>query len=193
MKTSRFSKSGIRYAMKSPLVRAGGLACLAAALALVVAGGYWWPAQRANLELAEQVAAGRRALVEARQAEELAEVYAQDLRDVPLLERKLETAVDQTRIIEGLGHLAREHGLRIVNQSYSERAGSPTGDELVVELAVEGTYAAVRNFLHGLARLPVWLEAQEVLLAKSDETGVVKGRLRLINYRLRDGVAREGT
>lgn len=192
MKTARFSKSGIRYAMKNPLARAGGLACLAAALALAAAGGYRWPAQRANLELADRVAAGRRALVEARQAEELAKVYAQDLRDVPLLERKLETAVDQTRIIDGLGRLAREHGLRIVNQSYSERAGGHAG-ELVVELAVEGSYGAIRNFLHGLARLPVWLEAQEAQLAKTDEAGVVRGRLRLINYRLRNDVAKEET
>lgn len=173
-------------------MRAGGMTCLLAAIALVMAAGYWWPVQSTNLELADRLAQGRRALVEARQAEELARIYARNLQDVPRLEQKLEAAVDQTLIIDGLARLAREHGLRIVNQSYFERGGRLASDELVVELGIEGPYAAIRNFLHGLARLPVWLEVQEVRLANTDDAGIVKGRLRLTNYRLRNGAAKEG-
>lgn len=188
----RIGKAGITYSLRHPLVRAGGVACLVGAAVLAAAAGFWWPAQRASLELAERLAAERAALVEARQAGELARVYAHDLHAVPQLEQKLEAAVDQTQIVDGLGRLAREHGLRIVNQRYAERRDKANGGGLVVELAVEGTYGAVRNFLHGLSTLPIWIEVHEVQLDRSGDARGVKGRLRLVGFRRPVGHAGKG-
>lgn len=185
MKTTRRSRPGIGYAAKSPLVQAGTLACLLAGIAFVAGLANWWPVQRTNRELAEDVAEARRALVEARQAEELASIYARNLRDVPILEGKLKAAVNQAQMIEELGRLANAHGLRIAHQSYFQRRRDG-GDELLVELAIDGPYMGIRDFLYGLAQLPVWLQIEDVQLAKTDEAELVKGRLRLINYRLRD-------
>lgn len=176
----------IGYSLRHPLVKAGGAACLVAAAALAVAAGFWWPAQRANLELAERLAAERRALLEARQAGELAQVHARNLRAVPQLEAKLAAAVDQTQVVEGLGRLARAHGIRILNQSYAERRSQASGG-LVIELAIEGPYGAVRNFLHGLSTLPVWIELHEVQLDRSGDAGRVKGRLRMVSFRWHEG------
>lgn len=187
----RIGKSGIGYGLGHPLVRAGGVACLVAAAVLAAATLVWWPAQRSSVALTERLAAERRALVEARQAGELASIYARNLHEVPRLERKLEAAVDQTQIVDGLGRLAREHGIRILNQNYSERRGKANGG-LVVELAVEGPYGAVRNFLHGLATLPVWVEVHEVQLDRSGDAGGVKGRLRMVSFRRPGGRAGGG-
>lgn len=191
MKTTRRSRPGIGYVAKSPLARAGGLACLLAGIAFVAGLAAWWPAQQTNRELAEQVVEARRALVEARQAEELARVYARNLRDVPILEGKLKAAVNQAQMIEELGLLAKAHGLRIANQSYFQRRRDGN-DELLVELAIDGPYIGTRDFLYGLARLPVWLQVEDVQLAKADEVESVKGRLRLINFRLRDDAKEAG-
>lgn len=182
MNGMRIGKSGIGYGLGHPVVRAGGVACLVAAAVLAAATLVWWPAHRSSVALTERLAAERRALVEARQAGELASIYARNLHEVPQLERKLEAAVDQTQIVDGLGRLAREHGIRILNQNYSERRGKANAG-LVVELAVEGPYGAVRNFLHGLSTLPIWVEVHEVQLDRSGDAGGVKGRLRMVSFR----------
>lgn len=176
---ARFARSRLGYVMRHRLVKAGVVACLAAAMALAVAAGYWWPAQRADTELAERLTAERRALVEMRQAGESARNHARNLRDVPLLEAKLAAAGDQTQIVDGLARLARAHRIRIVNQSYAERRDN-TG--LVVDLAVEGAYGSVRNFIHGLATLPVWIELHEAQLDRGGDAAGVKSQLRLVSF-----------
>lgn len=182
---AHLAKSRIGYSFAHPLVKAGLVTCLVGALLLAAAVLVWWPAQRSNLELTERLAAERRALVEARQAGELASIYARNLQAVPQLEKKLAAAVDQTQIVDGLGRLAREHGIRVLNQNYAERRGKADG--LVVELAVEGSYVSVRNFIHGLSTLPVWIELHEVQLDRSGDAGVVKGRLRMVSFRRHGG------
>lgn len=192
MNGTRIGKAGIGYSLGHPLVKAGLVTCLVGAALLAAAMIVWWPAHRSSLELTERLAAERRALVEARQAGELASTYARSLRDVPQLERKLEAAVDQTQIVDGLGRLAREYGIRILNQSYTERRDKANGVGLVVELAVEGPYGAVRNFLYGLSTLPIWIEVHEVQLDRTGDAGAVKGRLRMVTFRRPVGQAGRG-
>ncbi len=180
--SARFAPSRIGYTLGHPHVKEGAVACLVGAAALAAAALAWWPAHRADTALADRLVAERHALVEARQAGELVRLYARSLHDVPQLERKLTAAVDQTQIVDGLGRLARTHSIRIVNQSYSERRGQANGG-LVVELAVEGPYGSVRNFIHGLSTLPVWIELHEAQLDRSGDAGGVKGRLRMVSFR----------
>lgn len=192
MRAERLGISAIRYSLRHPLVRLGAAACLIATIILTTAVALWWPAHRVHLDLTEQLAAGRLGLEGARQAGELAKAYAVAMHDVPRLERKLEAAVNQTQLVDGLGHLAREQGILILNQSYAERRGESNGGDLVVELAVEGPYEAIRNFLHGLQALPIWVEVQEVQLVQTDDDDIVKGKLRIISFRRRDGLVEGG-
>lgn len=192
MSTAGHGRSAMRYSLRHPLVRLGVVACLVAGAILTAAVALWWPAHRAHQGLTEQLAAGRLGLEDARQAGELAKAYAVALHDVPLLERKLEAAVNQTQLVDGLGYLAREHGILILNQSYAERRGESNGGDLVVELAIEGPYEAIRNFLHGLQALSIWVEVQEVQLARSGHEEAVKGKLRMISFRRRAGLAEGG-
>lgn len=188
MKTTRRSPPGIAYTAKSPLVRAGLLACLVAGIAFVAALLNWWPAHETNHELAEDVVKARGALEASRQGEELARAYARSSRDVPILEEKLKAAVNQAQMIEELGALANANGLRIAHQAYFQRRRD-SGDELLVELAIEGPYLGVRDFVYGVAQLPVWLQVEDIQLANGDDADRVKGRLRLINVRLREAGA----
>lgn len=185
MKTTHRSSPGIAYTAKSPVVRAGALACLVAAIAFVTALLNWWPAHETNRELAEDVVTARAALEGSRQGEELARVYAKSLRDVPILEEKLKAAVNQAQMIEELGALANTNGLMIAHQAYFQRRHD-SGDELLVELAIEGPYLGIRDFVYGVAHLPVWLQVEDIQLANGDDADWVKGRLRLINVRLRE-------
>lgn len=185
MSIDRPAISAMRYSLRHPLVRLGVLSSLIAGGAMVAAAAMWWPAYGVHVDLTDQLAAGQRGLVDARQAGELAKAYAKALHDVPRLEQKLETAINQTQLVDGLGYLAREQGILILHQTYAERSGESGGGDLVVELAVEGPYEAIRNFLHGLQTLPIWVEVQEVQLAQTDDEAVVKGKLRMISFRRR--------
>lgn len=121
----------------------------------------------------------------------MARIHARNVREVPQLERKLEAAADQTKIVDALARLGREHGIGLLNQTYAERAKA-NGGGLVVELAVQGSYEAVRNFLLGLSALPIWIEVHEVQLDRVGDAGEVKGKLRLVSFRRFDGATGRG-
>lgn len=175
------------YSLRHPAAKSGLVAVAVAAGMLVLALAFWWPAQRAHDALAASLAEARHALVTARQADTVARLHTQHLQAVPQLEAKLAAAADQTRVVDALGGLARRHGLRILNQSYAERRD---GAGLAIDLAVEGSYASARNFLHGVATLPVWIEVHEVHLDRGADAATVKGRLRLASVRARTGASR---
>jgi len=175
------------YSLRHPAVKSGVVAVGVAAAVLVFALAFRWPAQRAHQTLEASLSEARHALVTARQAETMAALHAGHLQTVPQLEAKLAAAGDQTRVVNALGELARRHGLRIQNQSYAERRD---GAGLAIDLVVEGSYASARNFLHGVAALPVWIEVHEVHLDRGSDAGSVKGRFRLVSVRARTGASR---
>lgn len=172
----------MKYSFKHPAVRLGSVVCLFAAIAMVITAFLWWPAYRVHQQVTQQIVAAQLGLKGARQAQELAQVYATALHNVPLMEQKMKTAINQTQIVDGLDRLARQSNILIVNQSYTERHGQSKGD-LAIELAVEGQYEALRNFLHGLHSLPIWIELQEVQLAQTGKKNLLKGKLRIISFR----------
>lgn len=189
MSTSTTSKIG--YSFRHSSVRLGVATSVIVATVLAAAALDWWPVHRSVGELSARLSAERHALVEAQQAGELARLYARNLRGVPQLERKLEAAVDQTEIVAALTRLGREHGIALLSQTYAERAKA-NGDGLAIELAVQGSYESVRNFLHGLSALPVWIEVHEVQLDRMGDSGEVKGQLRMLSFRRVAGATARG-
>lgn len=177
--------SATRYSLKHPAARIGSAVGICAAVALIIAVFLWWPAHRVHQQLTEQIVAAQHGLQSAQQTQELVQVYAEALHDVPLMEQKMKTAINQTQIVDGLDRLARQSSILIVDQSYTERHGQSKGD-LAIELAVEGQYEALRNFLHGLQSLPIWIELQEVQLAQTGKNNLIKGKLRIISFRWLD-------
>lgn len=186
MMALRLPHIGTLRVLRHPAVQAGWIACLVALAIAVLAAAWWWPAHRASAALEQQVDAARRALVDARRAHEVAARHAHHLQVVPQLEARLAAAADQTLIVESLGRLARQHGLRIVSQHYAARTDPATGEGLVIELGVEGPYRAARGFLHGVAALPVWIDVHEVQLDRGADAGSVRGRLRMASFRKGD-------
>lgn len=178
----RLVLSTLRYGLKHPAARLGSVIGLIATAAMAIALFSWWPAHRLHEQLTQQIVAAQLSLERAKQAQELARVYFTALQNVPLLEQKMKAAINQTQIVDGLDRLAQESNILLVDQSYIERSGQSSSN-LAIELAVEGEYEAVRNFLHGLHSLPIWIELQEVQLTRSGKTNLLKGKLRIISFR----------
>jgi Tfp pilus assembly protein PilO len=171
----------LRYAARQPLARAGTWAAGASAVAMLAALVAWWPAHRDAAALEDRVAAKRRALADARHADELAAAYAKASRDVAALEKKLAYAATQSQLVQDFARLARRHGVRIVSETYEEARGPQPS--LGAELTVQGDYLALRDFVRGLSALPTWSEVQEVRLESAQGSASQRGRIRIVTYR----------
>jgi len=150
----------LRYSARHPLARAGLWACSATAVLVFGVLAVWWPAQREQAALEDKIISTRRAMVQAQQADELLSAYARAHKDVALLEKKLQHAATQAQLVENFAHLARNHGVKIVTQTYEEGRGSGTQPTLSAELTVQGGYPALRDFVRDLSALQTWSEVQ---------------------------------
>jgi Tfp pilus assembly protein PilO len=171
----------LRYAARHPAARAGAWAAVAFGALALVALVSWWPASREASSLEARIAIGRRALAQARHGDELAAAYAKTSQDVASLEKKLSHGATQSQLVENFARLARRHGVRIVSETYEEARG--TQPALSVELAVQGDYPALRDFLRALSALPTWSEVQEVRLESAQGAAGQRGRIRIVTYR----------
>lgn len=174
----------LRYSARHPAARSGLCAVAAAAVLALAAAGAWWPAQREQAALEESIAAKRRSVVQARQADELARAYAQARGAVAVLEKKLQHGATQAQLVENFARLARRHGVRILAETYDEGRGTAGAQPaLSAELTVQGSYPALREFLRELSGLPTWSEVHEVRLETVQGSGTQKGRIRIVTYR----------
>src|SRR5262245_9454431 len=174
----------LRYSARHPWARAGLWAAGASALLMFGAAALWWPAQRERLALEGEIAAKRRALVQARQSDDLARAYVQAHAAVAVLDKKLEHGATQAQLVENFARLARKHGVRIAAETYDEgRNASGAQPALSAELSIQGSYPALREFLRELSALPTWSEVHEVRLETVRGAAVQKGRIRIVTYR----------
>ena len=173
----------LRYGARHPWARAGLRAGAAAATLALLALAVWWPAQRERTALEDKIQSKRRDLVQAKQADELLGAYARALKDVALLEKKLQNAATQAQLVENFARLARDRGVKIISETYEEGRGAGAHPSLNTELAVQADYPALRDFLRDLSTLPTWSEVQEVRLESVQGAATQKGRIRIVTYR----------
>lgn len=171
----------LRYSVHHACARAALIACALSIGAAAVAVVAWWPVRQTSARLEAQIDAKRRDLVRMHQAQEVLHAYTRARKSVGLLEKKLRQAATQAQLVENLARLARKHGVHVVSETYEEGRGSPA--TLNADLAVQGSYRALRDFMRDLPALPTWSEAQEVWLEKMRGSRLIKGRFRIVTYR----------
>ena len=98
-----------------------------------------------------------------------------------VLPRDLSSARQLTHV--RLAQLARMHGLRY---GHAQSEPVPTKDskltQLKVELALGGSYAGVRGFLHSLETAPQFVVIDNVVLSESGENDTIQLTLALSTY-----------
>ena len=182
MKLAR-SWAALRYSARHPWARSGLWICAAAAAFACLALAAWWPAQREHAALEDRIAGKRRDLVQAQQADELLGAYARASKDAALLEKKLQHAATQSQLVESFARLARQHGVKILTETYEEGRSAGVQPTLSTELTVQAAYPGLRDFLRDLSALPTWSEVQEVRLESVQGSAAQKGRIRIVTYR----------
>src|SRR5262249_12293345 len=128
-----------------------------------------------------RIAAQRRALADARHGDELLAAYTRASKDASALEKKLATAATQSQLVQEFARLARRNGVKIVSETYEEARGPQPS--LSAELAVQGDYPALHEFVRELSSLPTWSEVQEVRLESAQGSASQRGRIRIVTYR----------
>lgn len=176
-------RADLRNSARHPWARGGLRACVLGTVLLAASAAAWWPAERSRAALEGEIAAKRSALSQTRQAHELMGAYAKAAKQVAVLEGKLEHAATQAQLVESFARLARKHGVKIISETYDEGRGSAAQAGLSAELSVQGAYPALRDFLRELSGLATWSEVQEVRLETARESGMQKGRIRIMTYR----------
>lgn len=178
------SVNALRYALRHPYVRLALWVDLALVVALAVGAALWWPTAREHQTLASAVDAKRQQLVFAQQAGTLVRAFRHAQVAVPRLEGKLRLSARQSDLVDQLGRLARQHGVRIVSQSFDDGKARGAYLPLQVNLGLQGPYGALRDFMDGLPSLPVWTEILEASLERSRESPeAVRAQLRLLAFR----------
>lgn len=176
------------YSTRHPQVRRGFWVSVVAVSLCLLALIYWWPAHSSYQRLIEETQAKRREIVMSREAQDIANLYHQASQQIPVLERKLNNAVGQAELVNHLATLARQHGVKVLAESYNEGKNEGKGTEryrsLVVQLTLQGRYGALRQFMQGLSDLPVWSEIQDARLESNRAmAGQVKGQLSIVIFR----------
>lgn len=184
---TRFKReiSALQFAARRPAIRLAISAVAVAALACLVAGLFWWaPAKREHAELAGLIESRRREAVDAALATDLARAAERAGAGIALFEKKLDAGINQSQLVQNISGLAARDGVRVVNQSFDE---GKTHDGVVtfyIDLSVEDSYEALRDFIGELARLEAWVEVQDARIERAREgAGAVKAQLRLVSYR----------
>ena len=178
-----------RYCLRHPWARLGTL--VSAALALAVAGLClnWWPKSTTREQLEEAIGAQRIGIARQHGDLELLAAYVRARTDVEALEGKLDYAATQAQQVSDVAQLARKQGITVLSQSYEMRTPKESNDAskdapaLNTELAVQGSYRSLRNFIALVPSLPSLTQVQEVVLERAREPNLVKGRIRLVTYR----------
>ncbi|MBI5783119.1 MAG: type 4a pilus biogenesis protein PilO [Gammaproteobacteria bacterium] len=170
----------LRYACRHPWVRWGAWINLGLAVAVVVAALVRWPAAQQHRELEAAIDGKRKQMVYAMQAGEMMRQFRHAQVVLPRLERKLQAGARQSDLIDSLGRLARQHDVRVLSQAFDEGKLRGAYSALHVNIALQGRYDTLRNFLDDLSSLPLWIEVQEAGIERARETpDAVRAQLRL--------------
>jgi Tfp pilus assembly protein PilO len=174
----------LRLSFRHPLLRVGlriGLLLLVVDAALVA---YRWPAATSHGQLVKQVDAAQTAIIDARQAVGVMDAYTRAREAIMTIGRKLDYATAQAKLIDDIADLARKYGVQVLSQEYDEAsAGDKRQATLGVQLAAQGNYRALRNFIVGISSLPAWTEVSDVSIERGRDSGLLKAELRLLTYR----------
>jgi len=177
--------SSLRYCSHHPYVRLALTALLFTCIALsIVLLGWWMPAHREYTRLWAEIDASRKQTIEALRTEQLLQASRNASQALTLIEKKLQHNAGQADLVQSLTQLAARYHVQVLSQSFDE--GKPVDRYLAlrVDLALQGSYPALRNYIGDLALLNEWVAVEETRLERvKGGPGLIKASLHLITYR----------
>ncbi len=177
--------SKLRYALRQhfnkKLVFASALVTF---ICLGVFVGYWLPVNSKVDAIDEQINKIRTDISRSMKLTETAIRYKKTAKNVALIEKRLNSDSRQATIIDSLNRLAKRYRVHIIDEAYEEGRGKEHYQPLNHDLTIEGSYLAIRNFLHAIDGLSTWTVIIESKMSlRSNDSRLVIASLRLATYR----------
>lgn len=175
----------LRYSLRHPAVRAGGILAVTLALcSLLVLLAWWGPMKVEQWRYQEAAAAKRKAWLDGKRALELSQANRKANATVALLERKLNSELNQAQAVQTISRLAANHGVRVLSQSFEAGKKQEQVAVLFIDLTLLGSYQGLREMLEDLPGMSGWVEVLEANLDTAVNGGAqVKAQLTLAAYR----------
>ncbi len=184
MKRFDESLARLRYGLRHPAARAGGVLALALSLsALLVLAVWWGPMRLEQWKCLEAAESKRKAWLDGKQAQELSQASREARGTVALLERKLDSDLNQAQAVQTISRLAASHGVRVLSQSFEAGKKQEPVAVLLIDLTLQGSYQGLREILESLPEMNGWVEVLEANLESAGSGAQVKAQLTLAAYR----------
>lgn len=177
-------RQSLTFAFRYPLVRLGALSALGMVAATVATlAVLWWPAASALGQNERAVAQAKSKVLRAMDQAKIARQFDESHRRVEAIREKLEAAASQAELAAHINQLAAELGVRILNESNEEAKIKLGYQPIIQELSIEGSYAAIRQFLLAVRTLPTWTIVRELRLTRKNVAADLKAVVTLVTYR----------
>ncbi len=185
MRRSEDVLTQLRYGMRHPVVRAGGILALTLFLCgLLVLFAWWGPMKLEQWKYQETLESKRKAWLDSKRALELSQGSRKASATVALLERKLDSRLNQAEAVQIISRLAAKHGVRVLSQSFEAAKKQEQVATLFIDLTLLGSYQGMRGMLEDLPNMSGWVEVLEAGFDSALIGGAqVKGQLTLAAYR----------
>lgn len=185
MKRLEFVLIRLRYGLRHPVVRVGVIAVLAMATCALLALLTWWgPMKLEQWKYLDAVESKRKAWLEGKRTVEVSQANRKARITLALLEKKLNSGLNQSQAVQLISKLAARHGVRVLSQSFEAGKKQEGLAALYIDLTLLGGYQGVRDVLAELPNTNGWIEVLEANLASAGNGSTqVKAQLTLAAYR----------
>jgi Tfp pilus assembly protein PilO len=179
-----FNSLFIRYIVRQSALKAALIFLFTACLLCLIASGLWWNSSTESEELARDVSRLRKQQVMQVKLKKSTELATSSLQQLETLERMLERNFSQTEMARQLTELAEKNDLKVDTQTYAEQSPAAGYIAYQQEIALAGSYSALRRYLLDLQRSAAWIEIGEIRLQRANNRpGIVQALLRVAGYR----------
>ncbi len=159
-------------ALKHPAVKRAAWALLGmAGLDLLLLAAFFGPAAWRHARLEDEIAGERRSRLEGMRGEETASDYARLSKAAMVLEGKWRRNADQAGLVESLGRLSAQCGLKVVSQDFIVTDSKGGGKIFKQNLSLAGGYPGLRKFLRGTDNLPNLTVVERARFERASDKG----------------------
>ncbi len=184
MKATHPFAENIWYSLRHPLIKAGMAASGAAiTLAIVVCFGYWMPVRNDINSLSESVNLERKRIVDDTRSVQIYNAYLSAIKQLSAIDKKINSPAGHADLVNNIDSIAIQRKVTIISESYDEGKERNGYTSLYMELALQGDYQGLNEFLVDIRGLPTWTVVGEGSISRlAGQQDLVKAQLRLITY-----------
>lgn len=180
--------TGLRYGLRHPAARAGGMLALVLFISTLLVLAFWWgPMKLEQWKYLDTAESKRKAWLDGKRSQELSQAASEAKGTVALLERKLSSELNQAQAVQVISRLAASHGVRVLSQSFEVGKKQEPVAVLFIDLTLLGSYQGLREILERLPEMNGWVEVLDANLESAGSGTQVKAQLTLAAYRYPQG------